>query len=480
MRRVALLFLFFFLMQGIRGQEIWSLDRCIQKGLEANLTIKSADLNMSSAELEQKRWFYAALPSLNANMSYGYQFGRTIDPTTNSFIESTTNFTNGQLNAAMVLFDGFRIRNSKEQARLNALASRESLEDVKNNSALQIATAYINVLFAEEQMEINRNQLALANTQLEQISRLVEIGLRPENEEFAVQSQVAQSGYQLVLQENIRDQAYLSLKQLMFVDPSMPLQIQRPDFNPADLEDPSVLRADAIYNIAVQTQPMVKAAQFSEESALKGESIARAGMIPSLRLFGGLSSAFSNNFLDFQNPDLSNAMLVPGTSQVVQINGVDQVLTPYTLEGIEFNTVPFWDQLNRNFGRNIGVSLQVPLYNNHNTRIGMQQARINAEQSKIQSEQVRQQLKVTIESAAQSARAARQQYLAAGEALSSQEAAFQAASRRYELGAGNLVEFTTAKTNLDQAQNQAVIAKYEYLFRMKVLDFYMGKKLTLN
>jgi outer membrane protein len=463
----------------VTAQEVWSLQRCIQTGLDANLSVQAADLGVEGALLERRRWDYAMLPTVNGNVNFGYQFGRTIDPTSNAFIETTTSFSQGSLNATLVVFDGFRIRHSREQARFSTMAQKASADDARNNAALQIATAYINVLFAEEQLEVTRQQRLLAQQQLDQIDKLVNAGLRAENERFPILSQVAQNDYQVILQENARDQAYLTLKQTMMVDPATNFRVARPDVDPAQLDDPTGIPAEALYQQALQQQPIIQAVHFQEKSAEKGVSIARSGLIPSIRLFGGLTTAYSNNFLDFQNPDISNAQLVPGTPQRVIIDGEDKFITPYVVEGLAFNPLPFMDQIDRNFGKNVGVNLSVPLYNNHQSRIGMQQARVNLEQARLQTEQTRQQLKTTIESAAQAARAARLQYIAASEALDAQRTAFEVTSRRFELGAANLVEFTNAKTNLDLAQNQWIIGKYEYLFRMKILDFYMGKPLTL-
>lgn len=464
---------------GLVAQESWSLERCIRTGLDNNLSVRLADLGTESALLEQRRWNYAMLPTVNANLNTGFQFGRTIDPTSNAFIEATTNFSNGQVNASLVLFDGFRIRNGREQSKLSVLAGKANSEDARNTAALQIATAYINVLFAEEQAETARRQLDLAREQLAQTERLVTAGLRPDNDRLTLVSQVSQNEYQSLLQQNAVEEAYLTLRQLMLVEAATRFRIERPDFDPALLADPRALNAEMVYGQALLTQPAIKAAELQARSAEKGEALARAGMIPSLRLFGGLSSAYSNNFLDFNNPDLSNVTLVEGTPQPVLLDGEQKLLTTYSLQGISFPTLPFVDQVNRNFGKNVGLNLQIPLYNNHSARLAMQQARISQEQARVNEEQVRQQLRATVTAALQAAQAARAQYLAAREAVLAQQAAYEALGRRYELGAANPVEYATAKTSLDMAENQAVVAKYTYLFRVKVLDFYLGKPLTL-
>lgn len=469
-----------FLSINLPAQEIWSLERCVRTAQENNLGVQSADLNVESALLDVKRFQFQRLPNINASLAGGYQFGRTIDPTSNQFIEANTQFSNGQLSAGWLVFNGFRVKNSLEQARLNAQANKATAEDTRNNISLLVATAYLNVLFAEEQLQTTIRQVALSKEQLDQGDRLVRAGLRPENERLALASQLAQSEYQVVLSQNSLDQAFLSLKQLMLVDPGTEIRIERPEFDPMSLGDPSALTSESVYRMALQTQPVIRAAELRMQSADKGVDIAQSGFYPTISLFGGLSSAYSNNFLDFAQPDYSNATATLGTAVPVVIDGEDATLAQYNLSGITFPTVSFSDQLERNFGKNLGVSLSIPIYNNHSNLLNVQQSRIAEEQARISTEQARQQLKSDVEQAVQAARAARLQYGSAREAFTSQQAAYQALSRRYELGAANAVEFAQAKANLDNAESQVIVGKYEYLFRMKVLDFYLGKSLTLN
>ncbi len=474
------LFCWFVFSSAVSSQEVWSLERCVRTALDNNLGVQSADLNVESALLEIKRFQFARLPNLNASLSAGYQFGRTIDPTTNDFIEANTQFSNGQLNAGWLVFNGFRVTNSLKRAKIDVQANKASAEDTRNSISLMVATAYLNVLFSEEQLQTSRRQVGLSKDQLSQSDKLVRAGLRPENERLAIASQLAQSEYQVVVSQNALDQAILSLKQLMRVDPAQEIRFDRPDFDPMALADPSAFTAESVYQTALQTQPVIRAAELREESAEKGTAIARSGFYPTLSLFGGLNSAYSNNFLDYAQPDFSNTTATLGTAVPVVIDGVDANLAQYTLTGVTFPTVSFGDQLERNFGKNLGVALSVPIYNNHTNRIAVQQSEIAVQQARINAEQTRQQLKSDVEQAMQSARAARLQYASALDAFGSQQAAYQALNKRYELGAANAIEFAQAKANLDNAESQVIIGKYEYLFRMKVLDFYLGKSLTLN
>ncbi len=462
------------------GQEIWPLERCVRTALENNLGVQSADLNVESAMLEIKRFQFARLPNLNASLAGGYQFGRTIDPTTNDFIEANTQFSNGQINAGWLLFNGFRVTNSLKKAKIDVQANKATADDTRNSISLMVATAYLNVLFAEEQLQTSRRQVDLSRDQLTQSEKLVRAGLRPDNERLVIASQLAQSEYQVVVSQNTLDQAILSLKQLMLVDPAQDLRFERPDFDPMALADPSALTSESVFQMALQTQPVIRAAELMEASAEKGKAIAQSGFYPSISLFGGLSSAYSNNFLDYAQPDFSNATATLGTAVPVVIDGEEANLAQYTLTGVTFPTVSFADQLDRNFGKNLGVSLSIPIYNNHTNHIAVQQSKIAVQQARINSEQTRQQLKSDVEQAIQAARAARLQYTSAVDAFGSQQASYQALNKRYELGAANAVEFAQAKANLDNAESQVIIGKYEYLFRMKVLDFYLGKSLTLN
>lgn len=462
------------------AQEVWNLERCVRTALDNNLGVQSADLNVESSLLEIKRFQFARLPNLNASLTGGYQFGRTIDPTTNDFIEANTQFSNGQLNAGWLVFNGLRVTNSLKRAKIDAQASKATAEDTRNSISLLVATAYLNVLFAEEQLQTSIRQVAVSNDQLTQSDKLVRAGIRPENERLAIASQLAQSEYQVVLSQNNLDQALLNLKQLMLVDPGTEIVFDRPEIDPLALPDPSAFTAAAVYQTALQTQPVIRAAELRQLSAEKGTAIAHAGFYPSISLFGGLNSAYSNNFLDYANPDLSNVTATLGQEVPVVINGTPGTIAEYSLSGITFPAVSFGDQLERNFGKNFGVNLSIPIYNNHTNNLAVQQSRLAEKQAQISAEQARQQLKTDVEQAIQSARAARLQFQSARDAFSSSQAAYQALAKRYELGAANAVEFAQAKANLDNAESQVIIGKYEYLFRMKVLDFYLGKSLTLN
>ncbi|MBK7343764.1 MAG: TolC family protein [Saprospiraceae bacterium] len=471
---------FFVLVLPSTAQEVWNLERCVRTALENNLGVQSADLNVESSLLEIKRYQFARLPNLNASLAGGYQFGRTIDPTTNDFIEANTQFSNGQLNAGWLVFNGFRVTNSLKQARINAQASKATAEDTRNSISLLVATAYLNVLFAEEQLQTSQRQVALSNEQLTQSDQLVRAGIRPETERLALASQLAQSEYQVVLSQNGLDQALLNLKQLMLIEPGTAIVFDRPEIDPLALPDPSAFTAESVYQTALQTQPVIRAAELRQLSAEKGTAIAQSGFYPTITLFGGLSSAYSNNFLDYAQPDYTNATAELGPDIPVVINGTVGTIAQYSLSGVTFPTVSFADQLDRNFGKNLGISLSIPIYNNHTNLLAVQQSRIAEKQAQINTQQVRQQLKTDVEQAIQSARAARLQYQSAREAFGSSQAAYQALAKRYELGAANAVEFAQAKANLDNAESQVIIGKYEYLFRMKVLDFYLGRSLTLN
>lgn len=462
------------------GQESWSLERCINEGLQANLTLQSAQFNVERSLIQQRQWLYAMLPTVNGSINYGYQFGRTIDPTSNSFIEATTNFANGQLQASMTLWDGLRIQKSRQQAKVNTKAAIATWEDARNTIALQIATAYINVLFAEEQAATARSQRELTATQAEQITRLVSAGVRPEVEKQAIAGQLAQNEYQLILSDNAVRQAYLSLYQLMQLPPDKTIQILRPESSIVDKVEMTALSADEVYKRALNTQPGIRAAGLRQDAAALGPAIARSGMYPSLRLFGGLTTAYSNNFLDYSKPDFSNAVSVPGQPQDILINGQLVTITPLQYQGIEFPAISFNNQLDRNFGKNIGVNLIIPIYNNHLNRTAVQQARLTHLQTQNDLEQAKLRLRSEVETAWLTANASRRQYQAAMEAWEAAQSAFEATQKRYDLGAANLVEMTTARTNRDLAQNQQVIARFDYLFRIKVLDFYLGNPLTIN
>ncbi|NRB63178.1 MAG: TolC family protein [Saprospiraceae bacterium] len=450
----------------------WSLEQCINYAQKNSLTIRQAQNTVRNSELTLKQNQYNRLPSLSGSVSAGNQYGRTIDPVTNDFNNQSIGFNSYGLNVGVTVFSGNRINNSIRQSKIDLEAAKLDADFQSDNLALQIANAYLSILLGEDQLELAQQRLNLSEQQLRQTDQLIQAGSLPENDRYDFISQIALDKQSIVEAENQVAIAYLNLKQLMELDPSEPLEIERPVIEMPDDINTDAFRFNEIYVSALGTQRNVVAADKRIESAKISIDLARAGYMPTLTIFGGLSTNFSTRAQRF--------IFEPGTeSQTILINGQEVTLEFPTQVPISQN-YPYFDQLSDNFGQNIGASLSIPIYSNHRNKINLERARLNTINQELQSLQIRQNLKTDVQRAIADARASQRSYEAAEAAVEASEIAYDNAQKRFDLGAINSLEFATARNNLDQARIQLVRARYSYIFNVKRVDFYMGKPIQLN
>lgn len=478
------LFFLFFLgaTAAVSAQETWTLERAVQYAQQNSLTVKQAEYAVEDAQLSLKGAKAERYPSVNGRGSFGIQNGRTIDPTTNDFVNQSVSFNSWGLDANATLFNGFRIKNNIEQSNVDLKAAKKDAEATGNDLALNVASAYLQILLAEEQAENAVTLLAQAQEQLDQTDKLIRAGVLPENDRLDILSQIALNEQTLVQAQNSVETSYLTLKQLLELDPNKDIRVQQP---PSDLipEDaaPEMLNLENVYNRALTTQPQIEAGDLRMKSSEIGIDLARAGLLPSLSIFGGFSSNWSSAALDFNNPILiGEPTMVVGNPKPVRINGTDALIQDITIDqDFEIPKQAYFDQLDQNFGQNIGISLGVPIFNNFRNSINIERAELGIKNQRVQNQQIKQRLKADIQTAIANAKAAKKSYEAAERAYEAADAAFNNAEKRFNLGAINTFEFSTAKNNADRSLIDLTRAKYQYVFNLKVVDFYLGKKLTL-
>ena len=306
----VLIFCFSLLGSTIFAQEIWSLEKCVIQAQNNSLTIKRSQLNVSQAQLTEKGSKFERLPYLNASVSGGWQFGRTIDPSTNIFRSRDIGTNNISISTGIIIFDGFRINNNNiKQAKLDLAAGKADLEDANLTIAVNVAAAYINILFAEDQLVNGQNRLEQSIDQLEQTDRLIQAGTLPENDRLQLVAQIATDEQFLITQQNTVDITYLNLKNLLELEPDYDLIIEHPDLSTPDASI-EVFTFDALYQQSLQTQPIIRANDLRYESALYDEKIAKSGMTPTLTAFGNIRSDIATDVTDFSNPNLDNFLRV--------------------------------------------------------------------------------------------------------------------------------------------------------------------------
>ena len=471
------LFSTFLLTQGAQAQEVWTLERCVQYAFENNLTVKQAEANVKTALLSERQAKASRLPNVSASFNAGEQFGRTIDPTSNQFSTVATGYNSVGVSAGVNLFNGGLIHHTVKQAKWDAQAAQADASQTTNTLALQIAQAYLNILLFEEQYKNAQKRIAQSTEQLNQTQKLIDAGTLPNADKYNILAQIAQGEQAAVQSQNSVELAYLSLKQLLQLEPDYELSIERPAIAiPADAA-PESLTLTPLYTTALGTQPNIQAADFRIKSAEEGIFLAKSAYWPTVSLFANLSSNYSTQLLDFQNGTFLGQELTQPV--IVKVNDVDVTIQQY-IDKYSYNKVSYLDQIDQNFGQGVGLNISIPIYQNGRVRLNVERAQLNVINAQLQQNQVRQTLKNDIQTSIANARAARKQLDAAQKTYDATKIAFENTQKRHALGAVNTLDLTTAKNNLDISENDLTVARYDYLFKLKILDFYEGKPLTLN
>lgn len=450
------------------AQSKWSLERCIYHALENNLGIKQSQLAVQQAKLTEQLNKNARHPAVNGSTNFGYQFGRTIDPTSNTFSLDALAGQSLGINASATLYNGGRINNQIEQSKLDALAAREDLLQNKNDIALTVATSYINVLFATEQTSNAKQRLALTEKQLENTKRLISAGALPANDVLELEAQQALNQQDIIIQDNAVNTALLNLKLLLQLPADQDFEVEVPkiDVSPDDAVD--TWTVDEVYRKAINNQPFIKASEYRLKSAKLQEEIAKSDKMPRLSIFGGIDSNYSDRFPEF-GPDIETVI-----ENDVFINGMPVTVGQPASIPNRIGTLGYFNQLSDNLGQNIGVSLNIPIYNNGRANIAQDQAKLGVLNTEYANEQLDQQLRSDIQKALTDARASKLQLVASQKSMESRQASFNNTEKRFQLGAVNSLELSVAKNLLDAAQIDLIVAKYQYLFNVKVVEFYRG------
>lgn len=472
----SLLLVIILLLSGTSfAQDSWTLKDCIQRGWERNLDIQRSNLLMDLSKADLKQAKFSRLPSLNGGATHGYNWGQTIDPFTNEFATDRVRNNNFFLSSDVTLFSGFQIHNSIKQGQFDLEASEEDLQRTRNDIGLLIASSFLNVLFSKEQARASEAQVQISERQVMRMERLVEAGQEAEARLLEVQSQLASDQLSLTQIENSLQLARIQLGNLMLLSPEEmssyeitgPASVSTDQLTPP----PSV---NEIYQTAVSALPQIKAAGLRVQSSEVGIEVARGGRSPQLLLRGSIGSGYSGNNL-IGVGDLTTDLLPIGFVE----SSLDPVVTARSSFS-EFKAKEFEDQLQDNFNQSLSFSLNIPLFNGLSTTSNVSRAKINYQIAKVEEESSRNQLLQDIQQAHADAIAAKRSSEAAQIALAFMTQNFDNAEKRFEQDLISIVDFNDTKSRLAMAEAEAIRARFDYIFRMTIIDFYMGKPINLE
>ena len=438
MNKLSAIALLACLSAGLQAQETWSLRRCIDYAIEHNIDIRQAanTAEQSAVEVNTAKW--ARLPNLNGSANQSWNWGRTQtavpDETTGDYstvyVNTASNGTNMQLSTSIPLFTGLELPHQYSLAKLNLKAATADLQKAKDDISINIASAYLQVLFNQELHDVALGQVELSLQQCQRIEGLAGVGKASSAEVADARARVAQDRMTAVQTENDYRLSLLTLSQLIELDSPEGFMLESPStaITPSPVTPP-----DDIYQTALTSKASIQAAQYRLEGSKHSVRIAQSGFYPQLNLNGSL-----------------------GTSYYSTINRT------------------FRQQMGDNFSKYLGLSLSVPLFNRLATRNRVRTARLQQENYALQLENAKKTLYKEIQQAWYNATAAESKYASSHAATLASEESFRLMTQKYENGKANAVEFNEAKQNLMKAQSDELQAKYEYLFRTKILDFYKG------
>jgi outer membrane protein len=438
--------LFLFAGLSVQAQEPaqWDLKSCVEYAIQHNISVQQADVAARLAKLQADLASSSRLPTINGTTGMGMRFGRSIDPTTNGFSSTQFLYNNFGLNGGVQLYNAGKLKNNAAATSFSWYASEADKLTIANDISLNVATYYLQILSAIEQSEIAKIQIQQTKEQLAATGKRVEVGLLPELNLLELETQLANDSSNYINAISSVQQSKLNMMALLNLDAAKSFEILAQPVDQIKLQTLADLQPDYVFNVATQNMPNIKAATLRVQAAEKNSLAAKAGFYPSLSFGYNLTSNFSN-----QSKDWANVW-----------NG--------------WNT-----QVNNNFGQNIGFQMSIPLFNGNQSKINYRQSKLNLSNVKLQADNTQLKLKQDIYSAYTNAIVAFNKLNAAQKALTSSEKTYQFATKRYELGLLGTIELLSNQNNYLKAKVNFKTAQYEYVFRIKLLEFYKGEALTL-
>jgi len=447
-----------------------TLQQCVETGIANNLDVLQSDLQMQSDQISWKQAKLNRLPNLNGTASHGINQGRSIDPFTNSYINENVNYANYGLSTGVILFNGLSLQNTVKQTKLTYEASKMDWQQAKDNLTLNIILAYLQVLSSEDILAQSTNQAELSQKQVERLEIL--------NKEEAIapsllsdlKGQYANDQLGIINAKNTLESAKLNLSRLMNIpfDPAMKLErLDAISFAGRYEETPG-----NIYQTALQQFAQVRAVDLRTQSAEKAIKIARGQLFPTLSFGANVNTNYSS---------AATQDILLGSSDVASTDYITIGTTQYNVfkRTSSFNSekIGYGKQLNNNLFSSVGINLNVPIFNSLRQRNRIKQAEITLKNNEFIAKTTKTQLQQSIEQAYINMNTASDRHKTLLEQVDAFTESFRAAEIRFNSGVGNSIDYLTAKNNLDRSNINLITAKYDYVLRTKILDYYQGKRL---
>jgi outer membrane protein len=465
-----------FLSLTANAQEPWSLQQCVEYAVTHNIGLQQSTLNKRLAEIQVQDQVWSQYPNVQAGFTNGLSVGRSIDPTSNQFVSQAYYFNGLSVNSNVLLFGWFAKRHQIAQSKLDVLANQSQIEQLQNDIGLNVAVAYLRVLLAKEQIRINETQLKSDQEQLALIQKRVSAGQLPELNAAQLRAQVSGDSAAVLNSELDVRSALLDMRALLNLKMDQAFDVAVPNIQNA--LSASVLyeypNARAIYEEAIKRQPRQLANIYKLQSAQESAAIAERSLYPTL----SLGASLGTNFASVAKTPIN---LVQNGEEVlgqVKFGDTSLDITRPTYD-YDLRTIPFFNQYGQNLRQTLSLNINAPIFNGYMAKHNIERAKIGVQMQELTAMLDNNKLEQDIFKAYNDAESAMQKFKLANTSLESAALALQYADKRLKAGLLNTQEFINQQNTYQRAQVQVTQAKYEAIFKLKVLDFYLGKKIQL-
>jgi outer membrane protein len=450
MRKINYISIAFVFLIGLSAQaqtKAWTLEECVRYAIKNNISIKNTELDTLTASIDKRGAFGRFLPSANLNASHSWNVGLNQDITTGLLRNQTTQFTGVGANVGVDIYKGMQNQNTLRRANLSIVASKYQLVKMQEDIALNVANAFLQVLFNKENLKVQQQQLAINEKQYTRSEELVKAGSIPRGDLLDVKATVATNKQNVVNAENALLISKLSLSQLLQLKEFWDFDV----IDDTNINDENNIMSEKpidIYAKAKESRTELKIAQTNLEIAEKDVAIAKGAFQPTLTAFYGFNSRVS----------YADVLAFDGAGNPIGTKPAD----------------PFMTQFNDNKGQNFGLQLNIPVFNGWSVRNNVDRNKVNLEKSKIALEKEDLDLQRNVYTAFTDAKGAMNAHESAIIALESREEAYNYAKEKYAVGLMNSFDFNQSQTLLTNAQSEVIRTKYDYIFKIKILEFYFG------
>lgn len=451
-----------------------TFEQCVEMAISNNIQVKMQSLTAQQSKDQYLKSKMQFLPSINANANQGFTLGRTIDPLTNEFAESNVRSNNFALSANWTLFSGFQNINNLRQNYYILQASEQDLLKTQADIMLSVTSSFLQILLAEELYQVSLYQYGLTKQQVERTKKLYEVGNIPQGTVLEMESQLASDEMQLVVAANSLNLSKLTLFQLLELDINDSVEIEKPQINEPDTIMPP-LNPELVFTEASKFMPAIKSAEFKLLATEKALAATRGYRMPRISLGASYATGYSSQRKELTGFTWDTPYI---TGYTVDANGNQYPVYSYNVK-YDYKTADFNKQLSDNISKSLTINLTIPIFNNWQANYAISSAKINALNAKYNFELQQKQLQKEVQQAYHDAVAAYKKYIAARKAEKAANEAFRYVEQKFNVGLVSSYDFNQSKTTLMRAQSDLLKSKYEYLFKLKVLDFYTGKPIKL-